>query len=186
MKKVFIGGSRHVSRLNAQVRKRLDNIIDKELPVIIGDANGADKAVQQYLHDRGYRNVEVFCSDGFCRNNLGRWEVRSVPAGTRDRNVTFYSAKDRMMTQEAMVGLMIWDGKSVGTLLNVFRLLSQNKKVVVYTVPEKRFEEIKTGVAGWDGFIARYDVELQHRVEERTTREASERRRLPAQGSLSI
>jgi hypothetical protein len=133
----------------------------------------------------GYRNVEVFCSGGLCRNNLGRWEVRSVLAGTRERNVTFYSAKDRMMTQEAMVGLMIWDGKSIGTLLNVFRLLSQNKKVVVYNIPEKRFQEIKTGVAGWDAFIARCDAEVQHRVEARARREASERR-LPAQASLSI
>jgi adenine-specific DNA-methyltransferase len=49
-----------------------------------------------------------------------------------------------------MVGLMIWDGKSIGTLLNVFRLLSQKKEVVVYTVPEKRFQESKTGVAGWN------------------------------------
>ena len=119
MTKVFIGGSRHVSRLNAQVRKRIDNIIEKEFPILIGDANGADKAVQQYLHSNHYKNVEVFCSDGICRNNIGDWEIRSISVGTRKRNVQFYSAKDRIMAQEATFGLMLWDGKSIGTLLNV-------------------------------------------------------------------
>ena len=184
MIKVFVGGSRHISRLNAQVRKRLDNIIQKELPVLIGDANGADKAIQQYLHSQDYRNVEVFCSGGLCRNNLGQWEVRIVPAETRERNFQFYSTKDRVMAQEATVGFMMWDGKSIGTLLNVLRLLSQQKKVVIYIVPEKRFLELKSG-AEWGAFIDHYDIKLRHRVEQRATLETPERRS-PAQVSLSL
>lgn len=46
MRKVFIGGSRRVSRLHADVRRRLDRIVEKRLPVLAGDANGADKAHQ--------------------------------------------------------------------------------------------------------------------------------------------
>jgi hypothetical protein len=46
---VFIGGSRHITRLEAVGRRRLDRIVEKGLPVVIGDANGADKAVQRYL-----------------------------------------------------------------------------------------------------------------------------------------
>jgi len=80
MTKVFIGGSRGVTRLNSQVQHRLDEIVRKQLPVLIGDANGADKAVQQYLHSRGYDRVEVFCTEGHCRNNVGHWKVRVVPA----------------------------------------------------------------------------------------------------------
>ena len=49
--KVFVGGSRHVSRLNERVRERLDKIIQKRLPILIGDASGADKAVQQLRED---------------------------------------------------------------------------------------------------------------------------------------
>jgi hypothetical protein len=48
MKKVFVGGSRKISRLNEQVRKRLDQIIEKQLQVLLGDANGADKADDLY------------------------------------------------------------------------------------------------------------------------------------------
>ena len=57
MTKVFIGGSRRVSRFNAQIRERLDNIMEKGFPIVMGDANGADKAVQQYLHSKHYQNV---------------------------------------------------------------------------------------------------------------------------------
>jgi len=61
--RVFVAGSRYVSRLNADVRRRrLDNMIENRLPVLVGDANGGDKAVQSYLHDRGYDLVDVFCA----------------------------------------------------------------------------------------------------------------------------
>jgi hypothetical protein len=52
--KVFIGGSRRITRLEAEVRRRLDRIVEKGLPVVIGDANGADRAVQRYLNDRRF------------------------------------------------------------------------------------------------------------------------------------
>lgn len=167
MTKVFVGGSRHASRLNAQVRGRLDNIMDKGFPIVIGDANGVDKAVQQYLHSKHYPNVEVFCSEGICRNNIGNWQTRNIPAGTRQRNAQFYSAKDRVMAQEATVGLMVWDGKSVGTLLNVFRLLSLQKKSVIYTVPEKRFLEFRSE-AEWENFLGSRDIGLRHKIEQLT------------------
>jgi hypothetical protein len=36
------------------------------------------------------------------------------------------------MAAQATVGLMLWDGESRGTLLNVLRLVAQGKPVVVY------------------------------------------------------
>jgi hypothetical protein len=172
MTKVFVGGSRHASRLNAQVRERLDNIMEKEFPIVVGDANGADKAIQQYLHGKQYQHVEVFCTDGICRNNIGNWPTRNIPAGTRTRDSQFYSVKDRAMAQEATVGLMMWDGKSVGTLLNVFRLLSLQKKAVIYTVPEKRFLEFRSGVE-WENFLVSRDIGLRHKIEQRTKLESA-------------
>ena len=56
MSKVFVGGSRRISRLNEQVRRRLERVIEKNLTVLVGDANGADKAVQKYLAERNYEN----------------------------------------------------------------------------------------------------------------------------------
>ena len=177
MTRVFIGGSRHASRLNTQVWKRLDNIMERGLPIIIGDAKGADKAVQQYLHSKHYQNVEVFCSEGICRNNVGNWQTRNIPARTHNRDAQFYSAKDRIMAQEATVGLMMWDGKSVGTLLNVFRLLKLSKKVVIYTVKEKRFIEFKSDVE-WENFLANRDIGLREKVEQRIKLETTQESRM--------
>jgi adenine-specific DNA-methyltransferase len=177
MTKVFVGGSRHASRLNAQVRDRLDNIIKSGFPVVVGDANGADKAIQQYLHSKHYQNVEVFCSNGICRNNIGGWRSRNVPTESRERNAQFYSAKDRAMAQEATIGLMMWDGKSVGTLLNVFRLLSFQKKAIVYAVPEKRFLEFRSD-AEWKEFVASRDTALRRKIEERAQSEMASKSHL--------
>jgi hypothetical protein len=170
MTKVFIGGSRRISRLSADVRRRIDAIIDKHLPVLVGDANGADKAVQRYLDDHGYDRVEVFCAGGQCRNNLGRWPVRAVSAEGKRRGFGFYAAKDRVMAEEATVGLMIWDGGSVGTLMNMLRLLRQHKKVVVYVAPTKGFEDLRDE-HDLDALVSRHAPELRERLDREATSE---------------
>ncbi len=177
MTTVFLGGSRHASLLNAEIRRRLDNIIERGFPVVVGDANGADKAMQQYLHDRHYTHVEVFCSNGVCRNNIGGWRTQSVPARTREGTAQFYSAKDRAMAQQATVGLMVWDGKSVGTLLNAFRLLTLQKTVVIYSIPDRQFTDLRTS-QDWQKFISSRDIVLRRKVEQRAKTEAPEGRAL--------
>ena len=64
MRNVLIAGSRRLSRLNADVKLRIDTMIEKGFTILVGDANGADKAVQRYLAERGYRNVIVHCMVG--------------------------------------------------------------------------------------------------------------------------
>jgi len=131
MSVVFIGGSRRLSRLNAVIRGRLDNIIERNHAVLIGDANGGDRAVQAYLAERGYRSVTVYCTNADCRNNVGQWPVRSV-AATDQRGFDYYALKDAAMAGDAECGFMLWDGKSKGTLFNIRRLLAAGKPVVVY------------------------------------------------------
>ena len=170
MTKVFIGGSRHVSRLPAIVRERIDRIIEKGLPVIIGDAAGADKAIQTYLSKQHYRNVEVFCAGSAARNNVGGWLLRKISGAARPGSLDFYTEKDRAMTDEATVGLMVWDGKSAGTLLNAFRLLNQEKKVVVYVGPAKQFRELRN-LSQWDEFISACGVEIRQKIQQRAAAE---------------
>jgi adenine-specific DNA-methyltransferase len=129
--RVFIGGSRDVTRLDAEVQGRLARIVEKGLPVLVGDANGADKAVQRYLHERHFRKVEVFAADASPRNNLGGWPVRVVRPTHARRDFDYYATKDRAMAVEATVGLMLWNGQSRGSLLNVLRLAAAGKPVVV-------------------------------------------------------
>ena len=145
MKRVFIGGSRRIVRLAPEVRDRLDRIIERALPVLIGDANGADKAVQRFLAERKYSGVEVFSADPTPRNNVGGWPVRIVSSRSSRRDFEHYAAKDRAMAAEASVGLMLWDGESHGTLMNVMRLAAAGKTAVIFLQPQGSFVEIRTG-----------------------------------------
>src|SRR5713226_6461922 len=129
MTSVFIGGSRAVSRLNATIWQRLDDLIQRGCVIFIGDANGADKVVQQHFADRDYHNVTVFCM-GTCRNNVGNWEVRKVESDSSRRDFVYYATKDIAMAREAKCGVMLWDGRSKGTLNNIFNLIGANKKVL--------------------------------------------------------
>ncbi len=144
MTTVFIGGSRQITRLTSDVRARLDRIVSSHLPVVVGDASGADKAVQCDLAGRHYASVEVFCSDGSPRNNLGGWPVRVVRPQRTARDFEYYATKDRAMAAEATVGLMLWDGESRGTLLNILRLVAQGKPVVVYNQRDRDFRDVRS------------------------------------------
>jgi hypothetical protein len=145
MTRVFIGGSRKITVLPLPVINRLDNIINQGFAVLIGDANGADKCVQKYLADKGYRRVTVFCMGETCRNNLGNWETRNITAEKTAKGSDFYAIKDRAMADEASCGLMIWDAKSNGTLNNVMNLIQQRKKVLVYFSPDQSFHTVRDG-----------------------------------------
>ena len=142
MKKVFIGGSRRLSRLNNKVTQTLDRLIERELTIIIGDANGADKAVQSYLSKKQYRNVIVFCMQNHCRNNLGNWESRQIGSDQKFKNFEYYATKDLAMADETDYGLMLWDSESKGTLNNIVNLLMRNKQVVVYFSPKKNLYQL--------------------------------------------
>lgn len=164
MTQVFIGGSRAITRLPEPVRHRLDNIIERRLTVLVGDANGVDKAVQTYLDQRGYEDVVVFCTGEQCRNNVRRWPVRRIEAsGARKGTRAFYTAKDRAMTDAASVGFMLWDGESQGTLANVLRLLHQKKKVVMYRSDRKNFVEL-CALSDWTSLSI--PTELRTAIEE--------------------
>lgn len=116
MKIIFIGGSREISRLPSEVQVRIDNIISGGHEILVGDAHGADTAVQKHLIERGYRNVTVFFSGYRPRNNVGQWKTHLVATGKITEGYQFRAAKDREMSLLADCGLMVWDGKSPGTL----------------------------------------------------------------------
>jgi hypothetical protein len=48
------------------------------------------------------------------------------------------------MADAAEYGLMLWDGKSKGTVNNIVNLSREHKPVVVYVAPTKQFRTIKT------------------------------------------
>jgi len=141
---VFLSGSRRIGRLNDMVRSRIGNMIDQGFRILVGDANGADKALQAYLANSRYENVTVFCAGGVCRNNAGGWNVRNVEVDPKLKGRNFYTQKDKAMAGEADYGFVLWDGKSAGSINNIFELLKGRKSVVVYFAPEKAFYTLKS------------------------------------------
>lgn len=82
------------------------------------------------------------------------------------------------MAEEAEYGFMLWDGKSVGTLLNVARLLEQHKKVVFYSAPERDFLEFHDR-AQWLRFVEKDAPALKGAMEDKVSMERAERYVLP-------
>lgn len=142
MKNVFLGGSRKINRINIDIKERLQNIMNQQFVVLIGDANGADKAFQRFFNENNYKNVFIYCSGNGCRNNLGNWESIKIGNESKTKNLKFYMMKDEEMANKAEYGFMLWDGKSSGTINNVLNLLSNQKKTLVYFSPQKKFYTI--------------------------------------------
>lgn len=168
MKTVFVSGSRQISRLPAEVKERLNNVMTSGHRVIVGDANGADKAVQRHLMEAEYSKVTVFCSGDQPRNNLGQWLTHPVTPPKAAKGFQFYAAKDREMAREADLGLMIWDSKSAGTILNVLRLVRAGKVAVLINVSDKTTTNIKSE-AKWTEFLSRCSPKLRAGLRDRAT-----------------
>ncbi|MBI1901996.1 MAG: hypothetical protein HYS13_12910 [Planctomycetia bacterium] len=141
--KVFFAGSRSISRLNAEIRQRIDAFLREGANVLVGDANGADKAFQQHLLEKQYRQATVFCSGSACRNNLGDWPTECVPSDRKKKDFEHYALKDTRMAAQADGGLFLWDAKSKGTLNNIVSLVARGKSVDVYLAPKQTFVTLK-------------------------------------------
>lgn len=142
MKTVFVGGSRKLSRLNEQIRSKLAEITERGLHVLVGDANGADRAIQAQLRDWGYSRVTVLFVGSAPRNNEGSWPTERVSPPSSARGVDYYGAKDIVMARNAEAGLVLWDGESKGTLANVRNLVREHKPVAVYFSKQRRFRNV--------------------------------------------
>lgn len=146
--KVFIAGARKISRLDKNILRKLQNMLNSGIDILVGDANGVDKAIQQYFFDNSYNNVYIYATNGITRNNLGNWQVVNVETKQQRKDFSFYTVKDKKMANDCDYGFMIWNGESKGTLNNMVNLTKLDKKVVVYFAPENIFYMINS----YDGF----------------------------------
>ena len=129
---VFVSGSLSVTELSVFAKAHVRSIVTNRMNVLIGDAYGADKAIQQELYKKyDYPFVTVYASNGKARNNIGDRKIKTVdvPSGIYGR--AYYEQKDIAMSHDCNFGFMLWDGKSKGTLNNIERLLSMNKLSII-------------------------------------------------------
>ncbi|MDI3357595.1 hypothetical protein MO767_25070 [Pseudomonas sp. UYIF39] len=153
MTTVFIAGSINIKHLDPKVKERINNIVDSEFDVVVGDAGGADTSIQEYLLSLARSKTTIYCSGVVPRNNLGEWPARIVETKHSKGSRAFFTAKDVVMAEAADYGLMIWDAKSTGTLSNVIELLSQKKNSLVFVNKEKAFKVVGN-VSQLDGLVA--------------------------------
>ena len=143
MKKVFISGSMKIKNLDPSVLKRINNIIEQNYTILVGDADGVDSSVQEHLKNLQYKNVFVYCTGQQPRNNIGCWEVKKVETTAQPGTRAFFTVKDIEMSIDCDYGFMIWDTKSTGTLSNVLELLKRKKNSLVFINKSKEFEKVK-------------------------------------------
>lgn len=141
--KVFIAGPRAINELDENICIKLNSICQKNYDVLVGDANGIDSSIQEFLRKKDYKNVTVFASKGIARNNYGDWKIENVKVDDNITGFDFYATKDLSMAQNTDIGFMIWNGKSKGTFNNMINLLNLEKEVILYYVPTKKFYQLK-------------------------------------------
>lgn len=127
--KIFIGGSKTINVLSQETITALEEICLRGYEILIGDCFGADFLVQKFLCERGYNNVTVYASEGKVRHNEGDFPVKDIPVNRNINGFEYYRQKDFAMEKDADCALMLWDGKTRGTLCNIEDMKSLNKPV---------------------------------------------------------
>lgn len=147
---VFIAGPRAIKRLNNNIEERLYNIYLNNIKVVVGDAAGVDKAVQDYFYRLNYSNVNVYATQGKARNNVGNWPVVDVEVNRRLKGFDYYAAKDVKMAEVADYGFML--EKILLRCDNVTRSLYNSllNKTEQLSIMEENDAYVKTGRNNWN------------------------------------
>lgn len=146
---VFISGKvKYDSPLNKQMKIEVDKIVNAGSKILIGDAPGADTRVQDYLSDKGYKNVVVYTTDVEARNNVGNWKVVKIDASNFEDESTARRQKDIAMTNASTRGFGIMpenDRPDSAMSNNVNRLLDSNKFVKIFDYEQGKWVVPKKG-----------------------------------------
>lgn len=168
MTMIFVGGSRAVVDLPDPVTERIGSIVAKEYGVLIGDAPGADVEVQSLLAGYRYDHVAVFHAGKEPRNNIGDWAAYHIPPPDDATGFAVHAEKDREMARKADFGLMIWDGGSPGTFLNVYRLALIGSPCVVYDLARRNVTTTHN-VAEWRAMLDYAGPDVARQIISRMT-----------------
>lgn len=170
MTMIFLGGSRDIFELPVPATERIGAIVAAEHGVLIGDAPGADAEMQGLLAGYNYEYVGVFHGGPEPRNNLGDWAAYHVPPPDGARGFAIHAAKDREMVRRADFGLMVWDGASPGTCLNILRLAIIGCPCVVYDTMRGTVGTVHT-IADWRAMMHHAGPDVRGEVETLMTAE---------------
>lgn len=145
--KLVLGGSRHIQYVPQELVELMRNWIESESEFLVGDAPGADSAFQKVLKKLHVQTVTVYSSAGYVRNNFGSWPTRHVDSALKSKSNAMHAFKDRIMTAQADLGLMLWDCESAGTLSNVIDMVGLGKTCKVWVESDAElytFDNVKS------------------------------------------
>lgn len=142
-KTVFVSGSSKTQskdsgyyrkRLNKELRKQLDSYIKENASIIVGDAPGIDRQVQNYLNKKVYRNVEIFGPGKQVRYSANKnWKTNPIDSDYDIGSPEWLAVKDIKMSELATEGLaVILDEGAKATRNNISRMQTAGKPVKVY------------------------------------------------------
>ena len=131
--KIFISGSKSLSKLPELAKIFIDQFIENNDEILIGDCYGVDAVVQKHLESKGFSNITVYCSGVNPRNNFtSSAKIHSCAEAAKGlTGRAFHYVKDVQMAKDCDQALMIWDGKSKGTAENLKRIKEMGKPFVV-------------------------------------------------------
>ena len=133
--------------------------------------------MQSLLAGYDYEHVGVFHAGPEPRNNLGDWAAYRIQPPEGARGFAVHAEKDREMARRADFGLMVWDGASLGTCLNVLRLVMIGSPCVVYDTMRGMVATVRN-IEDWRAMLhhagpeVRRDVEARMSADERLALEA--------------
>lgn len=121
------------------VKEVLKDYMSKNAKILVGDAPGVDRQVQDFLNEQAYKNVVVYGPGKQVRymaNNT--WKNKQYDSNYEPYSPEWLAKKDRAMSRSATEGLAITlDEGSKATKNNVKRMVDKGKNVRVYELSSK-------------------------------------------------
>ena len=141
---VFISGSSKTQDKNSEyyrkglpstVKSQIDKSIQRGDRIIVGDAPGIDRQVQNYLKKKRYDNVVIYGPGKNVRYSANKkWKTKPVDAPEfEEGSKEWLAKKDIQMEKDSTSGIaIVLDEGAKATRKNIDRLLESGKAVSVY------------------------------------------------------
>ena len=130
------GGPYYRKQLPKDVIKEINSAMKAGKKIVVGDAPGIDRQVQDYLNSKKYKNVEIYGPGKKVRYSANnKWKTNPIESGKYKPDTDEWRAeKDFVMSKIADEGLavVLENGGAAATRNNIRRLIDQNKNVKVY------------------------------------------------------
>ena len=145
--RVFVSGSsktqdpesKYYRQLPDTVKSALKDYINQKARILIGDAPGIDRQVQDYLKELSYQKVTVFGPGKQVRYQAdSNWKSKTYDSKYEPYSPEWLAKKDKAMSRSATEGLAVTlDEGSRATKNNIARLLEKGKPVKEYQLSKK-------------------------------------------------